>query len=59
MPDNDPDGQRPKFNPYVFRERMNKIGWAYRNQAMGLIRICRLFCKAAEQSVTQDAEFSK
>jgi len=59
MPDNAPVGQRPKFNPYTFRERMNKIGWAYRNQAMGLIRICLLFCKAAEQGVTQDAEFSK
>jgi len=38
---------------------MNDIGKAYRNQAMELIAICRLFSQAAEQVFTQDAEFSK
>jgi hypothetical protein len=55
----DPMGQSSKFDSYSFRKYMNDIGKAYRNQAMELIAICRLFSQAAEQVFTQDAEFSK
>jgi hypothetical protein len=55
----DAHGQSSKFDGYGFRKAMNDIGWAYRNQAIELIAICRLFSQAAEQVVTQDAEFSK
>jgi len=55
----DAHGQSSKFDGYGFRKAMNDIGRAYRNQAMELIAICRLFSQAAEQVVTQDAELSK
>ena len=51
--------QPSKFDVYSWRKYMNKKGAAYRNQAMGLIRISLMFSKAAEQSFTQDAELSK
>ena len=47
------------FDSYSFRKYMNDIGGAYRNQAMELIGICRLFSQAAEQVFTQDAELTK
>lgn len=47
------------FDPYSFRKYMNDIGGAYRNQAMELISICRLFSQVAEQVFTQDAELTK
>lgn len=53
-------GQSSKnFDMYSFREYMNDIGGAYRNQAMELIGICRLFSRAAEQVFTRDAELTK
>ena len=38
---------------------MNDFGRAYRNQAMELIGICRVFSRAAEQVFTQDSELTK
>ncbi len=55
----DAHGQSSKFDGYGFRKAMNDIGWAYRNQAIELIAICRLFSQAAEQVFTQDAEFGR
>jgi hypothetical protein len=44
------------FDTYAFHKYMNRMGGAYRNQAMELIGICLSFIKAAEQSFKQDAE---
>ena len=47
------------FDTYSFRKYMNDIGGAYRNQAMELIGICRLFSRAAEQVFMQDAKLTE
>jgi hypothetical protein len=47
------------FDTYAFHKYMDRMGGAYRNRAIGLIRICLSFSKAAEQSFTQDAELSE
>ena len=53
-------GQSSKdFDKYSYRKYMNDFGRAYRNQAMELIGICRLFSRAAQQVFTQDAELTK
>ena len=52
-------GQSSQFDAYSFRQYMNDIGGAYRNQAVELIGICRLFSRAANQVFSQDAEFSE
>jgi hypothetical protein len=49
----------PKFDEYGFRRTMNDIGRAYRNQAIELIAICRLFIQAADQGFMQDAELTR
>ena len=51
--------QPVEFDIYAFCKYMNRMGRAYRNQAIALIGICLSFCKAAEQSFTQDAELSE
>jgi hypothetical protein len=52
-------GQTSQFDEWNFRRSMNEIGRAYRNQAMELIAICRLFSQAAEQRYMQDAELTR
>jgi hypothetical protein len=49
----------PQFDEYDFRRSMNDIGRAYRNHAIELIAICRLFIQAADQGFAQDAELTK
>lgn len=52
-------GQTPQFDEWDFRRTMNDIGRAYRNQAIELIAICRLFSQASEQRYIQDAELTR
>jgi hypothetical protein len=54
-------GQSLSFDKWDFLRSMNKLGRAYRNQAMELISICRLFSvsRAVEQIRRQDAKLSE
>ena len=54
-------GPPPMFDKRGFRERMKKLGTAYRNQALELISICRVFSleRAADQIFSQDTELSE
>jgi len=48
-----------QFDEFRFRRRMKKLGKAYRNRAIELIAICRLFSQAAEQGFMQDADLTE
>jgi hypothetical protein len=48
-----------KFDKLSFQRYMNDHGRAYRNQAMELISICRLFSLAAEKVFIQDDALSR
>jgi len=56
-----PLDQSPQFDKRAYLRKANNIGKAYRNQAMELISICRVFSfsRAAEQSFGQDAALSE
>jgi hypothetical protein len=45
-----------RFDKWSFLKYMKTCGSPYRNQAMELIAICRLFSCAAKQVFSQDAE---
>ena len=51
-------GYMGNFDRFNFRRRMEKLGMAYRNRAIELIAICRLFSEAAEQGFMQDADLT-
>ena len=49
-------GQSSRFDKWSFIKYMKTCGSPYRNQAMELIAICRVFSRAAKQVFNQDAE---
>ena len=54
-------GQPHRFDKWALLREANTIGKAYRNRAMELIRICRIFsaARAPAQSFSQDAALTE